>query len=301
MVAGIVAVGLGSGVVTLISVQIAGMQTVYAATQGEQVEDTQSQSTKTVATAAVANANQSETTNSQILNTVGTAATVSGVNENQTHSTTDQTERTPTGKDATKTVTSADLVTTDNGASETPTPETSDYSNPDSGVSDIDATDQSMVVTVNGQVILATAKERQSGNLTLNNQSDLDYVFNLTGTITIGDGDGVSIGFHIGIADEVGHNGDSLGFAGLENAIGWKADMFNNANDGQNDNDTVVIDGEKVSYFGANPADYSQFGTFVYTEAHGITIEKDVKSAKTISSSYDTIHVDYAAATQVNG
>ncbi|WP_164507875.1 lectin-like domain-containing protein [Lacticaseibacillus suibinensis] len=324
LVAGIAAVGLGAGMATLFSGQIADTQTVYAATQGEQAEDTQSQSTKTAAGATVANANQSDTNNSQSLNATGTAATATGEGEEQVNSTTDQTEHPSPQDDITQTVTSSDAGTTGNGASETPTSETSDSGDSNNGTSDTDTADQSMVVTVNGQnlddlkgsftyhsnpdnpnagikdngqVILTTAEKRQSGNLTLNNQIDLDYDFDLTGTITIGNGDGVSFGFHTGNTDEVGHNGGSLGFAGLENAIGWKADMYHNDNGGQNDNDTVVINGEKVPYFSPDPAGFRKFGAFVYTGDNSITIETNAKSAQSISSAYDTIHVHYAAST----
>ena len=189
-----------------------------------------------------------------------------------------------------------------------------------------DATDQSTVVTVegqrlddlknsftyhtstpnpaagikdDGQVVLTADAGRQSGNLTLNNQIDLAYDFDLTGTITIGTGDGVAIGFHTGNTDEVGRNGGALGFAGLGNAFGWKADTYNNSNGGQNDNDTTVINGQKVPYFGPDPQGYRRFGAFAHTGDNGITIETNGASAQSIDPSFDTIHVHYEAAAQL--
>lgn len=150
-----------------------------------------------------------------------------------------------------------------------------------------------------GQVVLTADAGRQSGNLTLNNQIDLDYDFDLTGTITIGAGDGVLIGFHTGNTDEVGRNGGSLGFAGLGNAFGWKADTYNNSNGGQNDNDTTVINGQKVPYFGPDPQGYRRFGAFAHTGDNGITIETNAASAQAIDPSYDTIHVHYEAAAKL--
>ncbi|WP_179393922.1 lectin-like domain-containing protein [Lacticaseibacillus absianus] len=155
------------------------------------------------------------------------------------------------------------------------------------GDATIGGADESATVT------LTPNAKRQSGNLTLNSQIDLGYDFDMTAQIDFGKADGVSIGFHTGNTDQVGRNGGSLGFAGLPGAFGWKADTYNNANGGENANDTTA---DGTQYFGADPKGLDQFGAFVYTGANGITIETDTAQAQGIDSSYNQLHVHYDAA-----
>lgn len=95
----------------------------------------------------------------------------------------------------------------------------------------------------------------------------------------------MAIGVHTGNTDEIGRNGGSLGFAGLGNAFGWKVDTYNNSNGGQNANDTTVINGQKMTYFGPDPQGYRRFGAFAHTGDNGITIETNAASAQAIDPS----------------
>ena len=142
-------------------------------------------------------------------------------------------------------------------------------------------------------VTLTPNKTDQSGNLTLNSQIDLNYDFDMTATVQLGEGDGISVGFHTGNSDQVGRKGGSLGFATLPGAFGWKADTYNNAGAGNEDIDPTT----GYPYFGSDPDRMNQFGAFVTTDANGLTIDTDKKSAQTIDSSYTELHVYYTAAT----
>ncbi|MCI1972772.1 MAG: KxYKxGKxW signal peptide domain-containing protein, partial [Lactobacillus sp.] len=142
-------------------------------------------------------------------------------------------------------------------------------------------------------VVLTPDAERQSGNLTLNSQIDLNYDFDMTANISFGHGDGVSIGFHTGNTNQFGRNGGSLGFADLPNSFGWKADTYVNQYGGQNKNDTTA---DGIQYFGPDPTAHSKFGAFVSTDTtNHVTINTDAESAQGIDSSYNQLHVHYDA------
>ncbi len=119
-----------------------------------------------------------------------------------------------------------------------------------------------------GIVTLTPDRKHQSGNVTLKNKISSDQSFELVGQINLGDksqpegADGISFGFHVGQTQDVGHDGGGLGFAGLADAFGWKADTFWDP-DGT---------GSDKGYFDHDPDQFhsrrngTAFGAFVHTE-----------------------------------
>ncbi|WP_338217531.1 lectin-like domain-containing protein [Lacticaseibacillus salsurivasis] len=292
LVAGIAIVGLGIATSPLFIKQSADTQTVYAASQDEQHTSTPGPDEVGLNQQAVLDAAEVSSPKGQDVNS-SVVSDAAKETDQQGETLIDQPQ--PIAVNDTVVADSDAAAAVDsNAANSNATPTTEAPA--------ANATDQSTVVTVegkrlddlknsftyhtstpnsaagikdDGQVVLTADASRQSGNLTLNNQIDLDYDFDLTGTITIGAGDGVAIGFHTGNTDEVGRNG------------------------GQNDNDTTVINGQKVPYFGPDPQGYRRFGAFAHTGDNGITIETNAASAQSIDPSYDTIHVHYEAAAQL--
>ncbi|WP_164511954.1 lectin-like domain-containing protein [Lacticaseibacillus daqingensis] len=147
----------------------------------------------------------------------------------------------------------------------------------------------------NGAVMLTPDSQNQSGNLTLNSKIDLGYDFDMTANITIGQGDGIGIGFHTGNSNQTGRKGGSLGFATLPEAFGWKADTYYNAGAAKIDIDPAT----GHPYFGPDPAGMlHRFGAFVSTAANGVTIDTDAASAQPIDVSYTNLHVHFDAASR---
>ncbi|AMV66916.1 flavocytochrome C sulfide dehydrogenase [Pediococcus damnosus] len=126
-----------------------------------------------------------------------------------------------------------------------------------------------------GVVTFTSDNPDQSGNVTLKNKISTDQSFTLTGQINLGNksqqagADGLSLGFHDGDTDAVGMDGGSLGFGGLENAFGWKADTYwdsqpiNNADTGYFDADPQKYHNNHYNWFNSSS---SSFGGFVHTE-----------------------------------
>lgn len=119
-----------------------------------------------------------------------------------------------------------------------------------------------------GTITLTTDQKDQTGNVTLKNKITADQSFNFSGWINLGTksqpngADGISFGFHSGDTDQVGQQGGSLSFAGLQNAFGWKADTYWNSQG----------TGVDAGYFDADPSEFGSvdghgkaYGAFVYT------------------------------------
>ncbi|MBS0938064.1 lectin-like domain-containing protein, partial [Lactiplantibacillus plantarum] len=128
-----------------------------------------------------------------------------------------------------------------------------------------------------GIITLTQDEGDEVGLFTLKNKINTSSSFSLVGEINIGShaqpygADGIGIGFQPGNTDLVGSHGSALGFGGLSNSFGWKADTFWNGTTGATDSGSDpddMIDPNKTGHdFGGNGF---PFGAFVYTDTDNI-------------------------------
>ncbi|MCZ2493443.1 lectin-like domain-containing protein, partial [Dellaglioa carnosa] len=140
-----------------------------------------------------------------------------------------------------------------------------------------------------GIITLTPDKNGQTGNVTLQNKIDTTQSFTLTGQINsgaktqknlngkFGGGDGIGIGLHDGEIDKVGNNGGAVGFGGLKNAFGWKADTYWNDNsegpEGKYLPDPNKFAGNSILL--NKEGNGSSFGSFVYTNDNNFATSYD--------------------------
>ena len=135
-----------------------------------------------------------------------------------------------------------------------------------------------------GIVTLTEDRAYLQGYVTLKKYIDFSQDFTLIGSINIGNksqlmgADGIGFGFRPNNSTDVGKPGGALGFGGLDQAFGWKADTWWN-------NGVLASDGP----FEADPAEFKghsdnmndgqgggvAFGSFVYTNTQKYAISYD--------------------------
>lgn len=92
--------------------------------------------------------------------------------------------------------------------------------------------------------------------------------------------DGIGVGFHPGDLTAVGSNGGALGFGGLSQTFGWKADTWwNGKYDSKIGGNAPDPDEFKGSSTDSSGGHGSAFGSFVYTDADKTAISYDESDA----------------------
>ena len=128
-----------------------------------------------------------------------------------------------------------------------------------------------------GIVTITPDENDKVGNFALKSKIDMNNSFTLTGQINLGNktfsqggADGIGLAFHTGNTTDIGISGANLGIGGLQNAIGFKLDTYNNGHNTPQANE----DGAKVASTDSNGYGYDadpngsrfpQFGAFVNT------------------------------------
>ncbi|WP_169790345.1 lectin-like domain-containing protein, partial [Liquorilactobacillus mali] len=122
-----------------------------------------------------------------------------------------------------------------------------------------------------GIVTLTPDENNQVGNFSLNSEINMNTSFTLTGSVNLGSdpngADGIGFAFHTGNTDDIGNAGGNLGIGGLQNAIGFKLDTWNNGYQAPNkDVDGAQVSSTDSNGFGWNGDSMSApYGTFVTT------------------------------------
>jgi LPXTG-motif cell wall-anchored protein len=128
-----------------------------------------------------------------------------------------------------------------------------------------------------GIVTLTPDENNQVGNFSLKSKIDMNTSFTLTGQVNLGsnpDGaDGIGFAFHNGNTTDIGNAGGNLGIGGLQDAIGFKLDTWNNSYQApQSDKNGSQVSSTDSNGFGWNGDSLSApYGTFVTTTDQTIT------------------------------
>ncbi|WP_056990391.1 lectin-like domain-containing protein [Liquorilactobacillus mali] len=130
-----------------------------------------------------------------------------------------------------------------------------------------------------GIVTLTPDENNQVGNFSLNSEINMNTSFTLTGSVNLGSdpngADGIGFAFHTGNTNDIGNAGGNLGIGGLQNAIGFKLDTWNNGYQAPNkDVDGAQVSSTDSNGFGWNGDSMSApYGTFVTTS------DQEIKTA----------------------
>jgi len=122
-----------------------------------------------------------------------------------------------------------------------------------------------------GVVTITPNRNNQVGNFSLNSKIDMNKSFTLTGQVKLGSdpngADGIGFAFHSGNTTDMGNAGGNLGIGGLQDAIGFKLDTWNNGyQEPSSDKDGSEILPTDSNGFGWNKDSMNApYGTFVKT------------------------------------
>ncbi|WP_101494719.1 lectin-like domain-containing protein, partial [Lactiplantibacillus plantarum] len=122
-----------------------------------------------------------------------------------------------------------------------------------------------------GVVTITPNRNNQVGNFSLNSKIDMNKSFTLTGQVKLGSdpngADGIGFAFHSGNTTDMGNAGGNLGIGGLQDAIGFKLDTWNNGYQApSSDKDGSEILPTDSNGFGWNKDSMNApYGTFVKT------------------------------------
>ncbi|QKX08645.1 Levansucrase (plasmid) [Lactiplantibacillus plantarum] len=122
-----------------------------------------------------------------------------------------------------------------------------------------------------GVVTITPNRNNQVGNFSLNSKIDMNKSFTLTGQVKLGSdpngADGIGFAFHSGNTTDMGNAGGNLGIGGLQDAIGFKLDTWNNGYQApSSDKDGSEILPTDSNGFGWNKDSMNApYGTFVNT------------------------------------
>lgn len=126
-----------------------------------------------------------------------------------------------------------------------------------------------------GIVTLTPEGYHKFGNFYLKNKIDMNTSFTLAGKVNLGShssgGDGISLAFHNGNTTDIGNDGDSLGIGGLQNALGFKLDTWQNTGDSMSAPYGVFVDaGGDI-----NGTAQSLSGSDIDGQLHDFTVDYD--------------------------
>ena len=134
-----------------------------------------------------------------------------------------------------------------------------------------------------GIVTITPDEYNKIGSFFLKSKIDMNTSFTLTGEVNLGSdpngADGISFAFHNGNTTDIGNAGGNLGIGGLQNALGFKLDTWENDYQApQSDKDGSQIDSTNSNDFGWNWDSMDvPYGTFVDTENEEVATKDEKK------------------------
>ncbi|MFT8879048.1 MAG: MucBP domain-containing protein, partial [Oenococcus sp.] len=126
-----------------------------------------------------------------------------------------------------------------------------------------------------GIVTITPDANDKVGNFSLKSKIDMNTSFTLTGQVNLGSNpngaDGIGFAFHNGNTDDLGNAGGNLGIGGLQDAIGFKLDTWNNSYQAPQSSQGGDVNGAQIDPTNSNGFGWNgdsmkaPYGTFVTT------------------------------------